>query len=236
MQIDILTMFPKMFSGPLTESILARAQKKGIIKIKIHDLKKWGLGSYKKVDDKPYGGGSGMVMRIDIIDKALKSVTKGKKPYVILLSAKGKTFSQEKAQQLSNKKHLVFLCGHYEGVDERIFKLVTEEISIGDYILTGGELPAMVLIDSIARLIPGVIGKESSLSEESFSKGLAKLKSPSSILPLIKGEVGGGNKFLEYPHYTRPEIYQGKKVPSVLLSGHHAKIKEWRRKHTRSKK
>src|SRR3990170_1149880 len=165
MQIDILTMFPKMFSGPLTESILARAQKKGIIKIKIHDLKKWGLGSYKKVDDKPYGGGSGMVMRIDIIDKALKSVTKGKKPYVILLSAKGKTFSQE-----------------------------------------------------------------------SFSKGLAKLKSPSSILPLIKGEVGGGNKFLEYPHYTRPEIYQGKKVPSVLLSGHHAKIKEWRRKHTRSKK
>lgn len=226
MTIDVLTLFPAMFSGPLTESILARAVEKKLLKINFHDLRKFGLGKYKQIDDSPYGGGAGMVMRVDVLAKALEEVcdglTKGGKRgkrgkggkgvHRIYFSPRGKKLTQSRVEQLTKKKHLLLLCGHYEGVDQRVIDgWIDEEISIGDYVLTGGELPAMVLIDALARQIPGVLGKEESAQEESFSKALKRKK--------------------EYPHYTRPEEFRGMKVPDVLLSGHHKKIEEWRRKH-----
>lgn len=204
MKIDILTLFPKMFEGPFGESILRRAQDKLLVEIKIHDLRKWGLDDRRTVDDRPYGGGPGMIMRVDVVDSALQSLKNSK---VILLDATGKKFTQQKAQELSKIKHLILIAGHYEGVDHRIHEhLVDEIISIGDYVLTGGEIPAMVLIDSIVRLIPGVVGKEASIVEESHSKP----------------------GYLEYPQYTRPEEYKGWKVPEILLSGNHKEIKKWR--------
>lgn len=211
MKIDVLTLFPAMFTGPLTESILARAQAEKKLSVDLHDLRKFGLGKYKQIDDSPYGGGAGMVMRPDVIVDAIEGVCKKKKVHRIYFTPRGERLTQEKVEELAQKKHLLLLCGHYEGVDQRVIDgWIDEEISIGDYVLTGGELPAMVLIDALARQIPGVLGKEESAHEESFSTSLNRKK--------------------EYPHYTRPEEFRGMKVPDVLLSGHHKKIEEWRRK------
>jgi tRNA (guanine37-N1)-methyltransferase len=207
MKIDILTLFPEMFKGPFDESIIKRAQEKGKVKIKIHPLRNWAKDKHKTIDDRPFGGGTGMVLMVEPIDQALKELKK-KDTKVILLTPQGKVFNQKQAQKLSKEKHLLFICGHYEGVDERIRKhLVDEEISIGDYILTGGEIPAMVVSETIVRLLPGVLEKPAAIQEESFSQPL-----------------------LEYPQYTRPANFKGWPVPEILLSGDHQKIKEWRKK------
>jgi len=205
MKIDILTIFPKMFKGPFDESIVRRAQKKDLVKLKIHDLRDWAKDKHKTVDDKPFGGGPGMIMKIEVIDRALAELKKPKSK-TILLTPQGKTFKQKMAQRLAKLDQIILICGHYEGVDERVRELVDEEISIGDYVLTGGEIPAMTVVDAIVRLIPGVVGRKESLKEESFAEGL-----------------------LEYPQYTRPADYKGKKVPKVLLSGNHKEIEGWRK-------
>jgi len=206
MKIDILTIFPKMFEGPFRESMIKRAQEKKLVEIKIHDLRQWTEDKHKTVDDKPFGGGPGMVMKVEVIDKALKAL-KTDKTKIILLTPQGKTFKQQMVKKLSKLEHIIMICGHYEGFDERIREhLVDEEISIGDYVLTGGEIPAMVVVDTVVRLIPGVVGNEESTKDESFSKG-----------------------WLEYPQYTRPADYRGWQVPEVLLSGDHEKIKKWRK-------
>ncbi len=213
MRIDIITIFPKMFAPVLNESIIKRAQNKGKVRIYIHNLRDYTLDKHKKVDDRPFGGGSGMVMSPDPIFRAvedLKFKTKDLTPKtrVILLSPQGKKLNQRTAKRLARSKHLILICGHYEGIDERVrLYLVDEEISIGDYVLTGGELPAMVLVDCLVRLIPGVLGDKNSLNFESFAGNL-----------------------LEYPQYTRPANYQGMKVPAILLSGNHKKIADWRKK------
>jgi tRNA (guanine37-N1)-methyltransferase len=208
MRIDILTIFPKMFDPVLNESIVKRARLKKKVKFYIHDLRDYTSDKHRKVDDRPFGGGSGMVMRVEPIFNCLKAIkVKGKKSRVILLTPQGKRLNQEKAKRLSKLSHIVLICGHYEGVDERVrHSLANEEISIGDYVLTGGELPAMVLIDSIVRLIPGVLGDKNSLNFESFEGNL-----------------------LEYPHYTRPASFRKMDVPDVLISGDHNKIETWRR-------
>ena len=206
MRFDVLTLFPEMFTC-LQESILGKAQEKGLIDIHLVNIRDFSHDKHKKVDDTPYGGGAGMVMKPDVVYEAYQSVQSPERAKVIYLSPQGTPLSQAKVEELSKDNHLILLCGHYEGIDERVLtKIVDEEISIGDYVLTGGELPAMVLIDSISRYIPGVL-KEDSTKEESFSQGL-----------------------LEYPQYTRPEIFEGQSVPEVLLSGHHQKINEWRKK------
>lgn len=211
MKINILTLFPAMFKGPFDESIVKRAQDKGLVEIKIHDLRKWGLGERKTVDDRPYGGGVGMVMMVEPVSNALDEI-KTKDSKVILLTPQGKTFNQERAKQLSKEKEIIFICGHYEGFDERIRNLVDQEISIGDYVLTGGEIPAMAITDAIVRLIPKVLEKPQATEFESFSQNL-----------------------LEYPQYTRPEDFKGEKVPAVLLSGNHKEIENWRRKKAQEK-
>lgn len=225
MRIDVLTLFPAMFQGPLTESILKRAQDQQLLEINIHNLRSFGMGNYHQIDDSPYGGGAGMVMRADVLVNAIEAVSRrdaptpgpspeGRegKPYRIYFSPRGKKLKQGMVEKIA-KKHewLILLCGHYEGIDQRVIDggWIDEEISIGDYVLTGGELPAMVLIDAVARQIPGVLGKEESSKEESFSKMLGRRK--------------------EYPHYTRPEEFRGLKVPDVLTSGNHAEIEKWRR-------
>lgn len=208
MKIDIITLFPDMFNGPHSESLISRAIKNKIVKIKIHNLRDWAEGKHHQVDDSPYGGGAGMVIKVDIVDKAistLKSKIQNPKSKIILMTPQGKKFNQKTAKRLSKYDHLIIICGHYEGFDERIRNLVDEEISIGDYILTGGELPAMVIADTIVRLLPGVIGKNESLRNESFE-----------------------NNLLDYPSYTKPEIYKNQGAPKILLSGNHQKIKEWR--------
>ena len=208
MKIDILTLFPKMFSGPFDESIIKRAQDKKLVEIKIHDLRKWGLTERRTVDDRPYGGGVGMILRVDVIDNALKDL-RTKNSRIILLDATGEKYTQTKVQELSKLENLILIAGHYEGVDHRVHEhLVDEVISIGDYVLTGGEIPAMVLTDSIVRLIPSVIAKEEATVIESFSE---------------PGKV-------EFPQYTRPEVYKDWKVPEVLLSGNHKEIEKWRKK------
>jgi len=219
MKFDVITIFPKLFENFLNESLLARAQRKKLIKFGVHDLRKWTTDNHKTVDDRPYGGGVGMVLKVEPILKAVVSI-KGsvvrskRKQRVVLLSAKGKTFTQKDARRLAKYDQLVFVCGRYEGVDERVVKYIAdEEISIGNYVLFGGEIPAMVVIEAVSRLIPGVVQKEESIINESFSDKEAQVK--------------------EHAQYTRPEtiIINGKKrsVPRVLLSGNHAKIKEWRR-------
>jgi len=209
MRIDVLTIFPKMFAPILSESIIKRAQNKGILKIYVHNLRDFSKDKHRKVDDRPFGGGPGMVFCPQPIFDAVKFIrlkARLKESLVILLSPQGRTLKQHIAQRLSRRKHIIMICGHYEGIDERVRKyLVDEEISIGDYILTGGELPAMVLIDSICRLIPGVLGHRESPANESFC-----------------------NDLLEYPQYTRPADFRGMKVPKILLSGNHQKIAEWR--------
>jgi tRNA (guanine37-N1)-methyltransferase len=226
MRIDVLTLFPSMFEGPLTESILQRAQNDEHLELHFHDLFEYGLGEYRQVDDKPYGGGAGMLMRVDVLVRGIESVVeKGKSeqgnksnrgnkglPHRIYMSPRGERLHQEKVESIAQKHEwLLLLCGHYEGIDQRVIEggWIDEEISIGDYVLTGGELPAMVLVDAVARQIPGVLGHEASAEEESFSASLDRKK--------------------EYPHYTRPEEFRGLKVPDVLLSGHHAEIEKWRR-------
>lgn len=206
MKIDILTLFPEMFNGPFSESILKRAQENNLVEIKVHNLRDWTTDKHHTVDDSPYGGGAGMVMRVDIVDKALTDLrTPDSK--VILLDTKGPIYSQQTAESLTNEKHLILLCGHYEGLDHRIHEhLVNQVICIGQYVLTGGELPAMVVVDSVVRLLKGVVGNPESLSEESFN-------APDHV---------------EYPQYTYPAEYKGWQVPEVLLSGHHKKIKDWR--------
>ena len=208
MRIDILTIFPDMFEPVLNESIVKRARLKGKVKFYIHDLRDYTSDKHRKVDDRPFGGGSGMVMRVEPIFNCLEKIRrKAKNPRVILLTPQGKRLNQDKIKKLSKLTHLILICGHYEGVDERVrSSLADEEISIGDYVLTGGELPAMVLIDAIVRLIPGVLGDKNSLNFESFEGNL-----------------------LEYPHYTRPASFRKMNVPEVLVSGDHNKIEAWRR-------
>jgi len=203
MKFDILTLFPEMFEG-IKQSIIGKAIEKDLINISLINIRDFSKDKHKKVDDTPYGGGAGMVMRPDVVYDAYSSI-KSDNSKVIYLSPKGKTLNQEKVKELANERHIILLCGHYEGIDQRVLdEIVDEEISIGDYVLTGGEIPAMVLIDSVSRYIDGVITKES-VEEESFSNGL-----------------------LEYPQYTRPETFLDKRVPEVLLSGHHENIRKWR--------
>ena len=203
MKFDVLTLFPEMFQA-IKQSILGRAEEKNLIQINLINIRDFSKDKHKKVDDTPYGGGAGMVMRADVVYDAYKSV-QNENSKVIYLTPQGKKLDQKKVEELSKEKHLILLCGHYEGIDQRVIdKIVDEEISIGDYVLTGGELPAMVLIDSVSRYVEGVLS-ESSTNEESFSQGL-----------------------LEYPQYTRPETFEGVKVPEILLSGHHENIKKWR--------
>lgn len=204
MQFDVLTLFPEMFSC-LNESIIGRARKNKQININLVNIRDFAKNKHNKVDDTPYGGGAGMVMMPDVVYRAYKSL-ENNDAKVIYMSPQGKTLNQKKVVELSKEEHLIILCGHYEGIDQRVLdKIVDEEISIGDYVLTGGELPAMVLIDCVSRYVEGVLSKDS-IKEESFSNGQ-----------------------LEYPHYTRPEVFEGMKVPDILLSGNHQRINEWRK-------
>ena len=207
MRFDVLTLFPEMFV-PVEQSIIGRAEKNNLIELNLINFREFSKDKQKHVDDCPYGGGAGMVIKPDVIYDAYRSIVDklDYKPKLIYLTPQGKVFNQKMARELANEKHLILLCGHYEGIDQRVLdKVVDEEISIGDYVLTGGELPAMVLIDAISRNIDGVLDDES-LVDESFN-----------------------NDLLEYPQYTRPEVFMGEKVPEVLLSGHHANIEKWRR-------
>jgi len=214
-QFDILTIFPEMFASPCGCSLLKRAREKGLIDIRFHNLRSYAVDKHRMTDDAPYGGGGGMVMKVDPIDRALACVKRDRfeicpreQALIILLTPQGETFNQRVAEELSGYSQIVLICGHYEGVDERVVAyLVDREISIGDYVLTGGELSAMVVIDAVSRLIPGVLGNGESASFDSFSTGL-----------------------LEHPHYTRPSEYRGWKVPEVLLSGNHQGIQRWRRR------
>ncbi|HDK5741290.1 TPA: tRNA (guanosine(37)-N1)-methyltransferase TrmD, partial [Clostridioides difficile] len=210
MRFHIMTLFPEIFNSYMDESIMKRAVEKGIIEVHIYNIRDFSNNKHKKVDDYPFGGGAGMVMTPQPIYDTYKHIITThniNNPSVIYLTPKGKVYNQSIAKQLSLKEDIILLCGHYEGIDERIIDLiVTDEISIGDYVLTGGELPALIMIDSISRLIPGVLNQEESFEEESFKDNL-----------------------LEYPHYTRPRDFEGLKVPEVLLSGNHKKIDEWRR-------
>lgn len=213
LKIDILTLFPEMFRGPFDESIIQRAQKLGLVEIKIHNLRKWGVTNRQIVDDRPYGGGVGMLIRVDIVASALDDLKK-QNSKVIILSPAGKKFEQNMARKLSKEEHLILICGHYEGFDQRIIDhLSNMEISIGDYVLTGGELPAMVITDTIARLVPGVLPKGDATEFESFTDP----------------------NLLEGPQYTRPEEFNGWKVPEVLLTGHHDNIQKWRNEKAKEK-
>ena len=226
MRIDILTLFPEMFKGPLTESILKRAVTDEKLQIHIHQIRDYALDKHKTVDDSPYGGGAGMLMKVDVIVQAIESVVaqgvaemKSEKrivknkniiPHRVYLSAGGERLTQSKVEATAKHEWLILLCGHYEGIDQRVIDgWIDEQISIGDYVLTGGEIPAMVLVDAVARKIPGVLGKEASADFDSFSQAF------------------DGKR--EYPHYTRPEEFRGMRVPDILLSGHHQKIEEWRK-------
>ncbi len=214
MRIDILTLLPGMFEGPLTESILKRAADSGVLELHIHNIRDYSTMRHKQADDKPYGGGAGMLLMADPIVSAIEAVTeeglKGVKPHCIYLSAAGKKLTQSKVERLAKRDWILLLCGHYEGIDQRVIDgWIDEEISIGDYVLTGGEIPAMVIVDSVVRKIPGVLGKDVSADQDSFSKEFGRKR--------------------EYPQYTRPEVFRGHKVPEVLLSGNHKKIEEWRK-------
>ncbi|GGG21585.1 tRNA (guanine-N(1)-)-methyltransferase [Lysinibacillus alkalisoli] len=206
MNITVLSLFPPMFDGVFGQSILKKAQDKGAVTLQVVDIRDYADNKHKQVDDYPYGGSAGMVLKPEPMFNAVEAITKGKQPRIILMCPQGERYTQQKAEELAKEEELVFLCGHYEGYDERIREhLVTDEISIGDFVLTGGELGAMTVIDSVVRLLPGVLGQEASHVHDSFSTGL-----------------------LEHPHYTRPADFRGMKVPDILLSGHHAKIEQWR--------
>jgi tRNA (guanine37-N1)-methyltransferase len=216
LKINVITLFPNMFAGPFDESIIKRAQETGKVTIEFHDLRKYGLGERKTVDDRPYGGGVGMILRLEPLMEAIKTITAQNSPLKtrsVLLSASGQKYTQQKAQEYAQSENLILICGRYEGVDERIMEFIDDEISIGDYVLTGGEIPSMVIIDSVTRLIPGVLEKEEATKLESFSN------------PTI----------LEEPKYTRPEVYENHTVPEVLLSGDHKKITEWKEREAKKK-
>jgi tRNA (guanine37-N1)-methyltransferase len=218
MKITILTLFPDMFQGPFNLSILKRAQEKGLVQIDIKNIRDFGIGSHKTVDDTPYGGSTGMVMRVDVLSSAIEwarqGLAKGKE-YVVLMSARGASYTQAVAKQFSGLEHLILICGHYEGVDERISRYIDEEISIGDFVTTGGEIPAMLIADSVIRLIPGVL-KADATAHESFS---------------LTDET---RTLLEYPHYTNPRDFQGDTVPEILLSGNHKLIATWRQEQSKT--
>ncbi len=210
MKIDVLTLFPEMFVGPLDASIVGRARKAGLLDLRIHNLREWTHDRHKTVDDRPFGGGAGMVMKPGPLFEAVESLATDQ-TWTILLTPAGRVFHQAAARELSAREHLLFICGSYEGVDERVREaLVDEEWSIGDYVLTNGALPAMVMVDAVTRLLPGALGDDASSQDESFSHGL-----------------------LEYPQYTRPAEFRGMKVPEVLLGGHHAEIVKWRAEQAR---
>ncbi|MCU0573300.1 MAG: tRNA (guanosine(37)-N1)-methyltransferase TrmD [Syntrophobacteraceae bacterium] len=207
MIFDILSLFPGMFVSPLSDSILGKAVERGLISVRVHNIRSYARDKHQMTDDRPFGGGEGMVMKPEPIVSALRAIGPEPRPRIILLSPQGKLFDQRAARRLSGLPRLILICGRYEGVDERVARhFVDEEISIGDYVLTGGELAAMVMVDAITRLIPGVLGNDLSAEAESF------------VEPI-----------LEYPQYTRPQEFQGYKVPEILLSGHHAAIQKWRR-------
>lgn len=207
MRIDILTLFPSMFSGPFDESIIKRAIDNGLVSIVFHNLRDWGIGKHRVVDDSPHGGGAGMVLMPEPLFNAVEAIRSDPATPVILLTPQGRRFNQKVARQLAAMDRFILVCGHYEGVDDRVREhLVTDEISIGDYVLTGGELPAMVVVDAVVRQLPGVLGSDESAKDDSHSNGL-----------------------LEYPQYTRPQDFRGWEVPPVLLSGNHAQIARWRR-------
>jgi len=209
LRFDIITLFPSIFDSPLKESILGNAQRKGIIKFAIHNLRDYALDKHKVTDDLPYGGGRGMILKIEPIVRALESIQReGEKAKIILLTPQGTIFNYNYAKELAQYQQLIIICGRYEGVDERVREnFVDEEISIGDYVLSGGEFAALVIIDAVSRYVPGVVGCPCSVDEDSFSHGL-----------------------LEYPQYTRPREFRGLKVPEILLSGNHKEIEKWRRK------
>jgi len=212
MKIDVLTLFPAMFAGPLDESIIQRARKAGLLDLKIHNLRDWTHDRHKTVDDRPFGGGPGMLLKPEPLFEAIESL-KRETTRVILLSPSGRQFNQAIARELAEQKDLLLVTGHYEGFDGRVREaLADDELSIGDYVLTNGALPAMVVIDSVTRLLPGVLGDDESSRDESFSHGL-----------------------LEYPQYTRPAEFRGLKVPDVLVSGHHAEIEKWRREQAKQR-
>lgn len=212
MRIDILTLFPEMFDCVLSASMLGRAQANGLIDIRVHNIRDYTDNKHRKADDYPFGGGAGLVMMAQPIYDCMDAVLEGGSARRILMTPRGRTLNQKIAKELSAEDRLVLLCGHYEGVDERVMNIIDDEISVGDYVLTGGELPAMLLVDCVSRLIPGVLGSEESAADESFSEDL-----------------------LEYPQYTRPASFRGMDVPEVLLNGHHAKIQAWRQKQARLK-
>ena len=212
MKIDVLTLFPGMFAGPLDESIIKRARQKGLLDLNIHDLRTWTHDRHRTVDDRPFGGGPGMLLKPEPLFEAIEALSR-EKTRVILLSPSGRKFEQSIARELAKEEDLLFVTGHYEGVDERVREvLVDDELSIGDYVLTNGALPAMVVVDAVTRLLPGVLGDDESSHDESFSAGL-----------------------LEYPQYTRPAEFRGMKVPDMLLSGNHAEIEKWRREQARQR-
>lgn len=210
MKFDIVTIFPDTIDAGLSEGVVARGIASGAVDMRVHDLRDFTTDRHRSVDDMPYGGGPGMVMKLEPLMRAVAHIaaTRGTPAAVVLLSPQGRTFTQAEAVRLAALGHVALLCGRYEGMDERVRELVaTEELSIGDYVLSGGELPALVVVDAVSRLVPGVVGDEQSVVEESFSRGL-----------------------LDYPHYTRPAEVAGRRVPDVLLSGHHAEVRRWRRK------
>ena len=212
MKIDVLTLFPAMFAGPLDESIVKRARESGLLDLKIHQLRDWTHDRHKTVDDRPFGGGPGMLLKPEPLFEAIESLQR-EKSRVILLSPSGRKFDQSIARELAQSEDLILVCGSYEGFDERVREaLADDELSIGDYVLTNGALPAMVVIDAVTRLLPGVLGDDESSHDESFSAGL-----------------------LEYPQYTRPAEFRGMKVPDVLLSGNHAEIEKWRREQAKAR-
>lgn len=208
MLIELLTLFPEFFASPLSQSMLSRAQSQGAVEFKVLNLRDFTMDRHRVVDDRPFGGGPGMVLKIEPLVRAIRAIREqDPEVRVILLSPRGFLFSQDKARGLAAQKHLLLICGHYEGVDERVHFYIDEELSIGDYILTGGEIPALVVLDALTRLLPGVLGGEGATEEESFQTGL-----------------------LEYPHYTRPRDFEGHGAPEILLSGDHARINHWRRR------
>ena len=214
MKIDVLTLFPEMFAGPLDVSMVARARKAGLLDLQIRNLRDWTHDRHKTVDDRPFGGGPGMVLKPEPIFEAVEALA-GEKTRVLMMAPTGRPFTQAIARELAAQEHLLFLCGSYEGFDERICTLAHDQLSIGDYVLTNGGLPTMVVIDAVTRLLPGVLGDDESASDESFSH---------------PAEAG-----LEYPHYTRPAEFRGMKVPDILMSGNHAEIEKWRREQSRQR-
>jgi len=249
MRFDIITLFPKMIESPFAESIISRAMKDGKIQIEAHQLRDWACDKHHTTDDTPYGGGPGMVLKVDVVDRAIESTKnlsvsarpsldgkpKTKNSRIVMLSASGERFTQQKAIELSKYENIILLCGHYEGFDHRVHEhLIDEEISIGDYVLTGGEIPAMVIIDAVARMIPGVIKEESSMSESLMNQDARnKIQEKDQNLNESLSICTQSSNY-DYPVYTRPVEYKGWRVPEVLQNGNHAEIEKWRDSHRKN--